>query len=68
MIVPTGTRKAGRSKEALALLRRMQGLGLPLQGSSFLGAISACGRQGRWEQALSLLEEMGKEGIRPDVK
>ena len=33
----------------------------------FNAAIDACGKGGRWEEALSLLREMGSAGVRPDA-
>ena len=40
----------------------MRSRGVPPDVYSFNGAISACGRAARWEQALALLSEMERGG------
>lgn len=62
-------RYAYRWKEALATLDRMRSKGVPPDVYSYNGAISACGRAAKWQQALALLSEMEQEGSRvpPDL-
>lgn len=58
-----------RWREALATLNRMRSRGVLPDVYSFNGTISACGRAGKWQQALALLKEMEREGsdVRPDI-
>ncbi|CAN0357055.1 unnamed protein product, partial [Laminaria digitata] len=58
-----------RWREALSTLDRMRSKGVLPDVYSFNGAISACGRSGKWQQALALLKKMEREGsdVRPDV-
>ena len=46
---------------------RAGGVGVAPTVVSFSSAMSACGRDGRWESALSLLGEMRTAGIAPDA-
>lgn len=66
-----GIRNLGtcRWQEATAILERMQLNGIPPDVYSINGAISACGRAGKWQHALDLLAKMEQEGsgVRPDV-
>jgi pentatricopeptide repeat domain-containing protein 1 len=43
---------------ALSLLGQMRERGVTPNEFSFSAAITACGKGGQWEQALSLLKEM----------
>lgn len=63
------TTQSCRWREALATLDRMRAKGVPPDVYSWNGAISACGRAGKWQQALDLLGDMEKEGsdVRPDL-
>lgn len=47
---------------ALELLDRMKSDGIEPDGFSFCSAISCCGAEGRWEEALSLIAEMQDGG------
>lgn len=51
------------------MLDRMRLAGLSPDVYSVNGAISACGRDGRWQLALALLEDMEREEstIKPDL-
>jgi pentatricopeptide repeat protein len=50
--------------EVLALLSHMRRDGIEPDGFSYSSAISCCGAEGRWEEALELLDVMNKGGPR----
>jgi pentatricopeptide repeat protein len=50
---------------AVRLVRRMRGHGLPSSAHCVSSAISACGRAGRLNEALTLLHEFEREGAAP---
>ena len=52
------------SNLALGLLEQMEADGITPDGFSFSSAISCCGAEGRWEEALSLIERMKNGGPR----
>ena len=60
--------KVGKSGElwmkAMELLQKMKEDGLEPDGFSFCSAISCCGAEGRWEEALELMEVMQSGGPR----
>ncbi|CAN0418210.1 unnamed protein product, partial [Ectocarpus sp. 8 AP-2014] len=58
----------GRPGEALALLAKMQKVGIKPNEVSYLSVISACSRVGDWKRALLLLDEMIVMGVQPDLK
>lgn len=49
---------------ALQLLERMESDGIKPDGFSYSSAISCCGADGRWEEALELIDRMKKGGPR----
>ena len=51
-------------EEAMALLERMKEDGIEPDGFSFCSAISCCGAQGRWKEALHLIDTMQTGGPR----
>lgn len=46
--------------------QEMQKRGISLTEGSFSAAISACGKSGQWERALSLLDEMEHHDLVPN--
>ena len=52
------------SLRAMQLLDQMKADGVSPDGFSFASAISCCGAEGRWEEALGLMDRMKKGGPR----
>jgi pentatricopeptide repeat protein len=51
-------------KRASSLLKHMKEDGIEPDGFSYSAAISCCGAEGRWEEALELMEQMRQGGAR----
>lgn len=58
----------GMWEKALFLLEEMRRAGPRTQPNvkSYTAAIAACGRAGKWEQALQLHSKLVEEGLSPD--
>ncbi|CAK0872697.1 unnamed protein product [Prorocentrum cordatum] len=60
-------RSAGRWGEPVQLLREALRYRLGISAGIHTLAVSACGKRKQWQQALSLLGEMGSVMLEPDV-
>jgi pentatricopeptide repeat protein len=61
---PSGSQDEGLWTRVVMLLQQMKEDGIQPDGFSFTSAISCCGAEGRWEEALELMAVMKKGGPR----
>jgi pentatricopeptide repeat protein len=62
--LPSGSKDEGLWTRVVMLLQQMKEDGIQPDGFSFTSAISCCGAEGRWEEALELMAVMKKGGPR----
>lgn len=67
-LVQNGRKERGNKEElwkkAMELLKKMQEDGISPDGFSYSSAISCCGAEGQWEEALKMVEVMRQGGPR----